>query len=489
MDKASRSSRFASQVVINLAANVAQGLLGVALIPLATRILGPEDYGVYGMAIVVVALIVSLCETGAAYVLYGSFSSVQEDERSELFSSLLVLSAATGAVAAFLLWVLWSQLAHFEIILATLTPLEKSLACLAVPFRTIWSIANPILIAQIRSNWVAACISLQAVAAFVVVLVSLYVFGQERASLFWGNFAGAAACLTLALYAIGRSAWAVPRLRWMRQVARIAPGAWLAGVTVNLYATIESDAVARAVGSAGLGNYSHARIYQGLLMQGTNAFANVLWPLALQDAVDRSSQFMRVRLAWNFVYLCLTLMGLVFVFFGENIVSMLTNGKFDQAAAWIPFFVIYLLIQNSGKPATSVLYAANRGNTISAIRIASTSAAVVAILFLVPQFGVLAAIAIAIAEMILMRVLIQVSAHQIRTVPFQDQWVLFGCVVIGAAWLLVHFVTSTEGERLGLFALACAFLLVLANRSFVKYSKVNAHSYLRGLLSKKETHV
>lgn len=480
-----RSSRLAGQVMTNLVANMVQGVLGVALIPLATRILGPEDYGVYGMALVVVGLVVALCETGAAYVLYGHFVDVQEGERRELFSSLLTLSAVTGAVAAALLWILWPLLGRFDGILASLSPLEKVLVCLAVPCRTMWAIASPILIAQMRSNWVAVCILLQAVTVFSVVLVSLYVFGQERAALFWGNIAGAAAALALALFAIGRSAWATPRLHWLRKVVRMVPGAWLAGLTDNLRATVESAAVVQAAGSAGLGNYNHARLYHGLLMQGTNAFANVLWPHALQDAKDLSSQFVRVRLGWNLVYLCLTLAGLVFVFFGEFIVALLTNGKFGQAAAWVPFLVIYLLIQNAGKPATAVLYAANRGNTLSALRIVTTSAAIGALLILVPQFGVSAALAIGIAEMVLTRVLVQLAARRIQPIPFQDQWVLLGCVVISAAWWLTYLIAMTGTERLVLFVLASAILLILASRSFTAYSQVRASSYLHSLFFRK----
>lgn len=485
MAQAAHPSRFAGQVMANLVANVVQGILGIALIPFATRILGPEDYGTYGMAIVVVGLVVALCETGAAYVLYGHFADVREGERRELFSSLLTLSAITGMMAAALLWVLWPMLIRFDGILATLSPLEKALVCLTVPCRTMWAIASPILIAQMRSNWVAVCILFQAITVFVIVLVSLYVFGQERTALFWGNMAGAVAAVALAIFAIGRSAWAAPRLHWLRKVVRVAPGAWLAGLADNLRATVESAAVVRAAGSAGLGNYNHARLYHGLLMQGTNAFANVLWPIALQDAKDPSSQFMRVRLAWNFVYLCLTLAGLVFVFFGEAIVALLTNGKFDEAAAWVPFFVIYLLIQNSGKPATALLYVTNRGNILSVSRIATTSAAMAAILILVPHFGVPAAIAIGIAEMTLSRVLIQVAARRIQAIPFQDQWVLLGCAAIVSAWWLTHARVMAGAERLGLFALACIVLLMLAARSFTTHAQVDTFSHLRGLFFRK----
>lgn len=485
MVQVARPPRLAGQVMTNLVANFVQGALGIALIPLATRILGPEDYGIYGMAIVVAGLVIALCETGAVYVLYGHSTDLKERKRRELFSSLLVLSAATGIVAAALLWALWPQLIRFAGILTSLSLLEKALLCLAVPCRTIWAITSPILIAEKRSNWLAACILLQAITIFAVVLASLFVFEQDRAALFWGNLAGALAAPAMGLFAIGRSAWASPRLHWLRKIVRIAPGAWLAGIVDNVRATVESTTVVRSAGSAGLGNYNHARLYYGLLLQGTNAFANVLWPHALQEAKDQSSQFMRVRLGWNLVYLCLTLAGLAFVFFGEFIVALLTNGKFVQAAAWIPFFVIYLLVQNSGKPATAVLYAAHHGNTLSALRIVTASVAIGALLIWVPRLGVPAALAIGIAEMVLTRVLVQLAARRIQPIPFQDQWVLLGCTVIGATWGLTYLVAMTGTEHLVLFVLSSAILLILASRSFTAYSQVRASSYLHSLFFRK----
>lgn len=475
------SPRLASQVMTNLVANIVQGVLGLALIPLATRILGPEDYGVYGMALVVVGLAVALCETGAAYVLYGHLYDVRENEQNELFSSLLIVSAATGFAAATLLWTFWPQLSRFAGILASLSQLEILLICMTVPCRTIWAIASPILIARMRSNWIAICVAVSAIAVFAVVLVALYVFQQERAALFWGNLAGAAVAVVLALAGIGRGVWASPRVHWLRKVVRMAPGAWLAGIVDNLRATVESALIVRAAGSAGLGNYNHARLYYGLLMQGTNAFANVLWPHALRDAKDQSSHFMRIKLGWDLVYVCLTLAGLVFVFFGDWVVALLTNGKFIEAAGWIPFFVVYLLVQNSGKPATAVLYAANRGNTFSVLRIITISMAMGALLIWVPRYGVPAAIAIGIAEMALARVLIQAVARRIQPIPFQDQWVLIGCAVICSAWLLTHSVVLDRAERFTLFAAGGAVLVLLAGRSFFSRSRTSALGYLRGL--------
>ena len=44
---------------VNLTGSILQGILALALIPMATFVLGPEDYGVFGMAVVVVGAVMT----------------------------------------------------------------------------------------------------------------------------------------------------------------------------------------------------------------------------------------------------------------------------------------------------------------------------------------------------------------------------------------------------------------------------------------------
>lgn len=147
-----RVKRVSGQVGLNLVANVIQGVLGVALLPLATRILGPQEYGTYGMAVVIVGLAGALCETAAAYILYAHYDGLSEVDRRALLASLVFLEFSVGACAALILWMVWTTLGAYDPILASLHPTEIALACLSVPWRTVLRILFPALIAQKRSN-------------------------------------------------------------------------------------------------------------------------------------------------------------------------------------------------------------------------------------------------------------------------------------------------------------------------------------------------
>lgn len=118
------SRHLISRVSVNLTASLLQGLLGLALIPMATFVLGPQDYGVYGMAVVVLALAVAICETGSAYVLYGHYPALDEPERARLQSTLLALAFLLGLLAAVVVLSAWPMLARHVPLLSELTRSE-----------------------------------------------------------------------------------------------------------------------------------------------------------------------------------------------------------------------------------------------------------------------------------------------------------------------------------------------------------------------------
>lgn len=492
MSASTKSSRhLMSRVSVNLAASLLQGLLGLALIPMATFVLGPQDYGVYGMAVVVVALVVAVCETGSAYVLYGHYPALDEPGRARLQSTLLALALLLGLLAAVVVLLAWPMLARHVPLLSELTRSETWLLCLTLPLRTIWSIMNPILIVRERSEWLAVSLLLQSVVNMLVILACLYLLETGRSALFWGQWAGLLVCVAVPLVLLRRSVWAPLRLQWLRQVRGVALGAWFAGLIDNTRATLESALIVKAASGEVLGNYNHARVYQGLMTQGTNAFANVLWPIALKEAQLADSRFARIRPVWDLVYAGLACIGVGAVFLGDEVVSLLTHGKFVQAGAWLPWLVVYVLLQNAGKPATAVLYAAKKGNLYSRIRIFTVLVAVLALSLLVPAYGVEAVLMVVIAEMLMTRVWLAVAARRIGVVPFQDQWVVVGCLLTVGCWCLEQALDLSLADRyaavVGLSGIVIAALLL----SMRMRLGPDWQRFLRGrkALNSEETHV
>ncbi len=456
------SRRLMSRVSVNLVASLLQGLLGLALIPMATFVLGPQDYAVYGIAVVVLSLVVAVCETGSAYVLYGRYHALDESGRARLQSTLLALALLLGLLAAVVVLSTWSTLSRLIPLLSELTRSETWLLCLSLPLKTTWSIINPILIVRQRSEWLAASLLFQSAVNMLVILACLYLLETGRSALFWGQWAGLLVCMVIPLLILRSSLWAPLEMQWLREVRSVAFGAWFAGLVDNLRATLESVLIVKAVSAEALGNFHHARGYQGLMTQGTNAFANVLWPIALKEAQLANSRFPRIRPVWDLVYTGLACVGVGAVFLGDEVVSLLTHGKFVQAGAWLPWLVVYVLLQNSGKPATAMLYAANKGNLYSRIRIFTVMVAMLALLLLIPAYGVEAVLGVVIAEMLMTRVWLAVAARRIGLVPFQDHWVVVGSLLTVACWYLERAIDLSSAERYAVgLTVSCTVLSAL----------------------------
>jgi PST family polysaccharide transporter len=450
------------RVSINLLANLLQGLIGIALIPLATYVLSPADYGVYGMAIVISALVVAACETGSSYVLYGHYSGLDANGRASLQSTLLALALVLGLCAGGVIFSVWPLVASLVPLLSELTRTEVWLLCLTIPLRTVWSIMNPILIVGQRSEWLAGGVVLQSIINLLAVMACLYLFETGRTALFWGQAVGFAACLAVPLVLMGASVRAPLRWQWLQQVKSVAFGAWFAGLIDNVRLALESALIAKTVSSDALGNYNHARVYQGLMTQGTNAFANVLWPIALKEAQIAGSRFSKIRPIWDLVYVGLACAGVGCVFLGDEMVSLLTHGKFLQAGAWLPWLMVYVLLQNAGKPATAVLYVAKRGNLYSSIRGFTVLLAMLALLVLVPEFGVGGVLAVAIMEMLVTRVWLSIAARRIGALPFQDHWVVVGCVATVVCWFVEPALRlSFAGRFAVVVGVSCCFIFAL----------------------------
>ncbi len=480
-----------SRVSINLVASLLQGLLGLALLPVATFVLGPEDYGVYGMAIVVVSLIVAVCETGSAYVLYGHFHVLDEFERAQLQSTLLALALLLGLLAAAGVLSAWQVFTRHIPLLSELTRSETWLLCLTLPLKTTWSIMNPILIVRQRSELLAFSLLLQSVVSMVVMLVCLFLLETGRSALFWGQWIGLLVCMAVPMILLRRSLWAPLEIQWLRQVRGVALGAWFTGVVENLRSSLESALIVKAVSAEALGNFNHARVYQGLMTQGTNAFANVLWPIALKEAQLANTRFARIRPIWDVVYAGLACIGVGVVFLGDQVISLLTHGKFVQAGAWLPWLVVYVLLQNAGKPATAMLYAAKKGNLYSRIRIFTVLVATLALLLLVPSYGVGAVLVVVIAEMLMTRAWLAVAARSIGCVPFQDQWVVIGCLLTVLCWYFERAVELSPASRyVAVVVLSCIVLSALLLSMRVILGPDWQH-FLRGhkALNSEETHV
>ena len=444
------------QSAIYFFATFVNAALSVALLPFATRVLGPNDFGTYGFVLAVVMFASGFADAGVGILLAEHYPASTTLERRKILTTVAVVSVLLSGGLALMIYAAWQSFSSLLAVGHIAPEVALMVACVSMPFRTFSSVSTTAFILQGRSAAAAYALLSQGVVGFSITLISLFAFDAGITSLFAGNAAGAIGGASVALIALRRELSVWPAARWVRALIQVAPSAAASGFMDSARPLVETQSILRGEGVAGVGIFNHARLYYGFLMQVVNSVGYALWPLALQEGRNRDDNFKRVGRVWDGVYFSLTVVGVTFALFAHEIINALTNGKFVEAALWAPILVAYLLIQNSGKAATAILYASMKGALVARLRSATVLCTLLFILALGSSGGMTEVIGIAFLEMIVFRLLLQNAARRIRKPPFQDWWVVSGATMI----VSITFVVQDMGilHRIGLFAVLISFL-------------------------------
>jgi len=233
------------QITSNLSANLIQGILGLLIIPVATRILGPIDYGIYAIAMAISAFVTACCELGYSYIIYGNVIKLSESKCSQLISFMVILGIFTGSIAGIFLFLIWNYVLSVSPELKVLNAIELAILCSVVPIRLIWIIINPVMISMGRSSYISQAIIIQSIVTFIVIVSSLYIFNLERSSLFLGYYFGIGAAVFFSLYKFRKLLKFSFDWQWFWQIKSVAPLAWFMSILENIRPAIENIVMGR----------------------------------------------------------------------------------------------------------------------------------------------------------------------------------------------------------------------------------------------------
>ncbi len=444
-------------------ASVIQGVLAFVALPFATTILGPSEYGVYALVTSFSLLVSAFADLGQQILFAGHYGAADDAQRKSLFSSAIISSFILACVLALLFVLLWNQLAAYTGAESAISETILWLAAASIPLRVAHTTGNHFFNVSGRADLAAILITGQAVANFVVLMFSLFILDLQLLSLFLGNISGLLVAALGTIILLRKSLTVAIGKFWLMELFKIAPATLAASVAENARAAIENLVLTRFLGVNIVGIWTHARLYHALLMQGTNPIAYVMWPKALEEA-RTGNEFELVGRVWNAVYVWLVVAGIFFAFFGGEIIMLLTNGKFVDAAIWVPLLIAYLLLQHAGKAATATVYGLKKGVWTAHFRIITLIPSIVAIWFLVPTFGIGGVVTIMFAEMFVFRLLMGHRARRLRRIPFQDRWILIGILLILGIHLLIFVASPTLAVRGLLFVVAIVGVMILGRR-------------------------
>jgi O-antigen/teichoic acid export membrane protein len=456
---------FLGRVVTLGAATALNVALALALLPLATRHLEASDYGLYGLLMSVVALVSTAADGGSSLLVPAHYGPSSAAERARLFASLAMFAGISATFGGLLLLVVWFW--QHGIFLDQPVPLAAMiLSAVLIPTRAITNICTTIFSAAGRGPTIAAQMAVQSLVVFLSTLVSLLECRMGGISLFVGALCGQLAALCVGYIALGRQhILSFPSRDWLLRAATCAPTTAASGLTDGVRCFGENALLASATGIHALGVWMHARLYHGVLIAFSNAFSHNLWSKSLEEAREPYSSFETTRTAWTLVQITIACLGIIVVFLGAEIVKIVSNGKFNAAAAYVPIFFVIALIQTTEQTANAIVCARGRATSATWARTAMTLGSMTVLCPTIVLFGINGVLAMIIVEAVAYRAYLRVLVRRMRKVPFRDDVAYFGVFAITLEIACHHWLAPPLAVQLTLMAANILLLIVIAVRS------------------------
>ena len=461
-----RFNKTTSRILVLASSVGIEGILSIALIFFATKRLGADAYGFYGIVVAYTGLVAAIAEGGAGVAFAERWGKNTTAARRRLLSTQLALTASISLLFSLLFYFIWSNRSYLiqdEIFINTPEAFFLTIFGLLL-FRSLYTFARTALIIDGRSHNLAVANITYSSTVFLSTLFFIFVANAGHVSLPYGALTGFIVATSVCFFFLRRYLSFRLSGPYLKNAFRLLRTSTFAASTDGIRGIAESTFLVTFLSVAHVGVFGHARLYHSMMLKLAKSVGNVLWSRALLEARLPDSQFESIRRGWTAVHLGVTTAGIVFAMVGKDIVNILSNEQFTEAAQYIPPLFIALLIQLSGRPAIASIYALKGGPELLFVRSTLSILVILSIPASIYYFGILGLIIVFTMEQITFRAYIWFRATRLRPVPFQDRHAVTGIALIVAAMALSK-ATDMETMAQGAVALVLCVGALLPARS------------------------
>ncbi len=429
---------FQRRFILFLLPGIYQAILPLITLPLTTRILGPADFALFSVVAAISALLTTISQLGSGFILAQHFPTSRGDARRGLVSTIFFQCLFLSSIFAVLVFLLWPVVQEQWTVAAEITETMVALVMIAMIGASLYTLVAVLATYGYAPGYFSAITILKATISVASTLVALFVFDAGVLSLFVGLFAAGVSDL------ISSILFMMPflRFRFDRRVARdcLMLGGWtsLAQLSMQGRLLLERSVLSSTAGLHDLGLFVHAQQYQKVSMLGSRPIQQAMVPVMLEEARAAGSDFPRTARITRVLFLALTVLAVTFALFGQSIIHVLTNGKFDAAAPYAALLIAVVLMQSAGRPQFARLMSQGRGRYLSVCNIVAVVLAALLLIFLAPHIGVAAAVAAIYVQYGLFRIGIEFDAVRSGRLPFQDMHGIAGLILVGSITALVQ---------------------------------------------------
>lgn len=420
--------------LLYLLPSIVQGGIGLALVPVTTHYLDPRDFGVYALLIAVAMPVRAFAATGAPWVIGGNYFSTDEPERRAMLFNVLAFELALRGVLVLLLYVM------AEPALRLLVPDYRPeylhylhIVLAATLAGSLWPTVSFLMTVRNHPRLFALYSLVQILVNAAATVVFLAVFGWGVESLFAAMLASAGVSVVLELLYVRRQVDFSPQRKWLREVVDTGLKATPGGLVEMASNMTDRMAIQWRGGISTLGIYSHSQQYHSIFKMLTAAVSNTLTNISLRTySRDLDpAPIARLLTAW---YGMLALIGVGVALFSDEVIALLTHGKFTGAAPLVQIWYLSVFSVSYSIPCANFLMARKRNRILMYTQLLPTLAGIGLVLAGVYAFGVFGAA----WAILLTNVAIQVSrrlvAHRFGYHGVAERRFIEALLLYGVVW-------------------------------------------------------
>lgn len=329
------------------------------IVPVSTYYLDPVDFGIIAIITVFSNFVLPFSTMAVGWVLGSSYYRLSESQRKEyIFNALLfgatlrVIFVSIFAVAGkYLLPVLIKSyesrfLVYYWIMLA-----GNLFAC-------VWELVSYVIVLQKKGKYHALIEIIPFLFNLVTLVVLLAVFKLKTISLVIAVFVQAFTSCILATVYLRKLVTFKFSFYWLKQIAKLN----IPSIPLNIFDFVSSYVERYFIefwySLSTLGIYSHSLLYRKMFMVPLKAFSRTYSPEVL-ESISTSNELMlsNAKIFLKRWFGVLSVFGIGVVLFSKEALTILTHGKFTQAAQLVSLWYILILVYSFGLPYTQFLFA------------------------------------------------------------------------------------------------------------------------------------
>lgn len=364
------------------------------IVPITTFFLDPEDFGFYALLIGLTMPIQALGASGSKWLIGGNyFWTSKEKSRNEIIFNTLFFEFFIRSFVIAIYYIFAETILFYSI--GSYSDSQINLfyiLLLSIWLSSLWPTTSFVFIIEKKVKIYAFISILQILLNGLVSTICLMVFNLGVETLFFALLVTNFLSLILEIFFIRNYIYLKLSRNWIKKVfnafIKSIPGSF----AETFMFLMERLLIQKFIGVYALGIYNHAQLYQSALKSLTSSLTNSVTAETLQAFSknrEKTNTSNELRDKFNVWLSFLFTTGLGFVFFGDEIISFLTHGKFTEAAMYLPFWILLIFSITYGITFAQFLMSQKKMNFLMLSQLIPSILAILIMTTFTKNFGIM----------------------------------------------------------------------------------------------------